>query len=107
MIKSINRAEIAQAVHAYAYRLHRDFPEITRIIWFGSWVHGHPSPGSDVDLCLVISHTDLPSRDRASHYLPVGFPVGVDLLVYTQEEFERLDQVSPGLKREILKGIEL
>jgi len=80
---------------------------IIRIIWFGSWVNGYPSPGSDVDLCLIIPRSDQPARDRISAYLPVGFPVGSDLFVYTEAEFEGLGRLSPGWQQEILKGIDL
>jgi len=107
VIKSIDRELITRAVHSFADELRRNYPEIICIVWFGSWLHGHPSPGSDVDLCLILSHTDLPPRDRASHYLPVGFPVGLDLLVYTTQEFDRLGRESPGMKREILRGTDL
>lgn len=107
VIKSIDRNKIYREVNKYAQRIRLDHPEISRAIWFGSWIHGHPIPGSDVDLCLILSHSDLPSRDRISKYLPAGFPVGLDLLVYTQQEFDRLEEFSPGLKHEILKGINL
>jgi uncharacterized protein len=107
VIKSSNRSKISQAVEGLVSELRQNFPEIKRLIWFGSWVNGHPSRGSDVDLCLVVFHSDQPARDRASKYLPVGFPVGIDLVVYTEAEFDRLDQVSPRWKQEIMKGKEL
>ena len=107
IIRSIDRIEITKAVQAYAGWLRKEFPEINRLFWFGSWVHGYPSPGSDVDLCLIVAASNIPMRDRISPYLPVGFPVGIDLCVYTLNEFEELGDVAPGWKREILKGIEL
>ncbi|KPK01876.1 MAG: DNA polymerase III subunit beta [Anaerolineae bacterium SG8_19] len=82
IIKSIDRELIKQAVESFVARLREDHPEVERVIWFGSWVTGLPAPGSDVDLCLILSSSDKPPRDRISDYLPVGFPVGVDLFVY-------------------------
>jgi uncharacterized protein len=107
VFKSIDRARIQDAVAEYARRLREAHPEILRIIWFGSWVTGLPTPGSDVDLCLVVSASDKPVRERVSDYLPPGFPVGVDLLVYTTEEFNQLRKTSPGWYRAILSGKEL
>ena len=104
VIKSTDRESISQAVRSYAAQLRREHTEIERIIWFGSWVTGLPSPGSDVDLCLILSKSDNPPRDRISDYLPLGFPVGVDLFAYTHEEYERL---SPGWKKAISSGINL
>ena len=104
VIKSTNRAEIELAVKNTIDDLRKDHPEILRVFWFGSWVNGIPTPGSDVDLCLIVAESSLPRWERAASYLPVGFPVGLDLLVFTPEEFER---VSEGLKREILRGREM
>jgi predicted nucleotidyltransferase len=106
VIKSIDRELINKAVHSFAAQLRQEHPEIERIIWFGSWVSGLPTPGSDVDLCLVITSTEKPFRDRISDYLPVGFPVGVDLFIYTRSEFEQLPISSPGWYKEIAKGFD-
>ncbi|MGQ9876635.1 MAG: nucleotidyltransferase domain-containing protein [Chloroflexus sp.] len=106
-IKSIDRARIEQAVEQYVARLRLEHPEIERVIWFGSWVNGLPSPGSDVALCLIVSATDKPQRERVADFLPVGFPVGIDLFVYTREEFVRLQEVHPGWHASIIAGREL
>ena len=107
VIKSANKAQIAQAVGDYVARLRAAHPEIERAIWFGSWVNGIPAPGSDVDLCLVVSVSDQPLRERAGAYLPVGFPVGLDLFVYTQAELEHLRDTSPGWYGAIIAGREV
>ena len=107
VIKSIDREQIKQAVEAYVARLRQSHPEIEKVIWFGSWVSGFPTPGSDVDLCLIISASDKPRRERLPDYLPVGFPVGIDLFVYTQDEFDRLRLESPGWHQAISSGIEI
>ena len=107
VIKSVDKDQIRDAVAAFGKGLREEHPEILSITWFGSWVTGLPAPGSDVDLCLIVSSCDKPARDRISNYLPLGFPTGIDLLVYTQEEFERLREISPGLYQAILSGVEV
>ena len=107
VIKSIDKDQIRDAVTAYALQLREKHSEIRQVIWFGSWVTGLPSPGSDVDLCLVVSSSDKSPRDRISDYLPLGFPVGIDLVVYRQDEFERLKESSPGWHAAITSGIEI
>jgi predicted nucleotidyltransferase len=107
VIRSIDRERINRAVADHVAHLCRQHPEIERAIWFGSWVNGEPTPGSDVDLCLVLSSSEKSRRERFVDYLPVGFPVGVDLFAYTRSEFERLSQSSPGLYRPILAGREI
>ncbi|MEW6716770.1 MAG: nucleotidyltransferase domain-containing protein [Chloroflexota bacterium] len=107
VIRSANKEHISQAVESYVSDLCAHHPEIERVFWFGSWVTGIPTPGSDVDLCIVVTSSHLPVRDRMVNYLPIRFPVGIDLFVYTREEFDRLDEVSPGWKKVILAGVEL
>ncbi|PWH11965.1 MAG: nucleotidyltransferase domain-containing protein [Anaerolineae bacterium] len=61
-----------------------------KIILFGSYAYGNPTPDSDVDL-LVVWDTDLPPRQRVqvvSRLLyPRSFPV--DILVKTPEELQQ------------------
>jgi predicted nucleotidyltransferase len=75
--------------------LFQHFPEISAIYWFGSWVTGIPTPGSDVDLCLVLNNADTAIRDRIPKYLPNGFPVGLDIFPYTEGELKQLATERP------------
>jgi predicted nucleotidyltransferase len=106
-IRSIDRDRIRQAVASLAAQIRKQHPEVERVIWFGSWVIGLPSPGSDVDLCLVLSSSDKPPRDRIPDYLPLGFPVGIDLFAYTIDEFVQLRHSSPGWFEAIHSGVEI
>ncbi|MCY4025949.1 MAG: nucleotidyltransferase domain-containing protein [Acidobacteria bacterium] len=58
---------------------------------FGSYARGTARAGSDIDL-IVVAPTDRPFVERFRDYLPAiaNADVGVDLLVYTPEEFARL-----------------
>lgn len=105
--RSIDRKKIRKKVLDYADRLRKEHPEVERVIWFGSWVNGLPSPRSDVDICLVLSSSHMSPRDRIPEYLPLGFPTGIDLFAYTQEEFERLQSSSPGWYQTITSGEEI
>ncbi|WP_028458877.1 nucleotidyltransferase domain-containing protein [Chloroflexus sp. Y-396-1] len=107
VIRSIDRASIEQAVACYAARLRAEHAEIERIIWFGSWVNGIPTPKSAVDLCVIVASTDKAFHERAVDFLPVGFPVGIDLFVYTPEEFERLRKEHPSWYESIQSGREV
>lgn len=78
-----------------------------RILWFGSRVSGTPSPGSDVDVCLLLADSEKPFRERIPDYLPFGFPVGMDVFPYTLAEFERLPRERPSWFRAIISGVQL
>ena len=107
VIKLNNQEQVAQAVSAYVTWLRAEHPEVERVIWFGSRVNGLPSPGSDVDLCIVIKSSNKSRRDRMPDYLPVGFPVGVDLFIYTVAEFTILKESSPSWYGVIIAGREM
>ncbi len=107
VVKSADRAGVTRAVTAYVARLRAEHPEVERVIWFGSWVNGLPRPGSDVDLCLILSSSEKLLRERLPDYLPVGFPVGIDLFPYTRTEFDRLAQESSAWHAAIMTGRDL
>jgi predicted nucleotidyltransferase len=104
VIKSANPDLIRKAVPALAQSLREKYPEIRSIIWFGSWVNGIPVPGSDVDLCLILSQSELRPRERIPRYLPSGFPVGLDLFPYTEAEFAALAEHNSSWYRCIMTG---
>ncbi|KAF0219813.1 MAG: DNA polymerase subunit [Geobacteraceae bacterium] len=82
LISSETIAEIAEAIA-------RSFsPE--RIILFGSYADGHPTPDSDLDL-LVVMNTPLPRQRRAVplQLLFKPMPCPLDILVYTPEEVRK------------------
>ena len=58
---------------------------------FGSHARGTAGAYSDIDV-IVVAPTERPFVDRFRDYLPAiaNAGVGVDLLVYTPEEFARL-----------------
>lgn len=72
-----------------------------RIILFGSHAYGQPTTDSDLDLLIVVPHSERPAYRRAQEaYACVG-AVGMakDLIVLTEEEFERQAQVLTSLAR--------
>jgi predicted nucleotidyltransferase len=63
---------------------------VVRAILFGSFARGTADMGSDVDLVLI-EPTSRPFVERGLAHLPLfRLGVGIDLFVYTPEEFEHL-----------------
>lgn len=60
-----------------------------KIILFGSWAWGEPTPDSDADL-LVIKYSSKPRPQRENDLNEILFPrdIPLDALVYTPEEVE-------------------
>ena len=98
---------IGTAVRDHARALRAAHPEIRSIRWFGSWVRGDASVGSDVDLCIIVERSHAPRRERVTEFLPRVFPVGIDLFIYTQAEFDALHTDYPSMRKAIDSGIEV
>jgi predicted nucleotidyltransferase len=81
----IETNKINEIVNRIANRFDPD-----KIILFGSYASGNATNSSDLDL-LVIKDADLPRHQRsfAIHKALIGSMVPMDILVYTQKEFEQ------------------
>ena len=80
--------------------------QVRRAVLFGSFARGDADFASDVDL-LLIQPTSLPFVERGlAHRALFGLGVGLDLLVYTPEEYERLrDESNPLIARVEREGV--
>lgn len=79
-----------------------------KIYLFGSYAKGIPTKDSDLDF-LIIEETDLPKHKRA---LPlyslektkkIGYPIGIDFIIYTPEKFERMKKELNSIAGEVLR----
>ena len=91
-------------IQALADRIAKAFkPE--RIILFGSYPSGDPSPDSDVDLLVVLPHREKGWRVATQIRQSVGSPFAMDLLVRTPEQvLERLALGDPFVKEIVERG---
>lgn len=90
-IKSVDKEQLRRSVDAYAARVFACHPEVEEIVVFGSFAKGNYAPGSDIDIFILISHSDESVRDRIPDFMPDGpFPVGVDVFPYTRREVSNL-----------------
>lgn len=106
-IRYFDRQGVDRAIHRFAKEL-KARPEVERVIVFGSFVRGESVPGSDIDILLVLTESNVPFLERIPKYMPSQFPVGIDIFPYTNEEIERM--ISQGnffLKRALAEGVEI
>ena len=77
---------------------------VEKVILTGDMITGDFSPESRIDL-IVVHDTDRPFGRRADFfYYHFGSGVEVETLVYTPEEFERLQDELPALRNACQKG---
>ncbi len=79
VIKSVDEGEVRRRMDEHGVHLLASRPEVEEIIVFGSFENGSWSPGSDLDLFVVLARSSQPVWDRISSLMPRRFPVGVDL----------------------------
>lgn len=88
------------------YAVERIVEEIkpNKVVLFGSYAYGMPTPDSNVDL-LIVLETDAPGKERSwavsRLLLPRPFPV--DILVKTPQEVEQALAKGDFFMREILE----
>jgi len=74
-----------------------------QIILFGSYAWGTPDKNSDLDLLVVIAHSDLSPSARASkvHVALSNFSFPTDIVVKTLGEYEKYKSVPASLEHRI------
>ena len=82
------------AVREWARYVAGGSSQVVRIGYFGPYARGNWGVGSDVDLVVIVESPDLPFESRATVWDATRLPVPADVLVYTEEEWERLTAVS-------------
>lgn len=82
----ITQEQIDQLVHKIVASYQ---PE--KVILIGSYAAGNQNENSDLDL-LIVKNTPLPAHKRASEIsgLLKGILFPIDVLIYTQSEFEQM-----------------
>lgn len=89
-----NAATVDQAVRAWARGLAAEHTEILKVGYYGSYARGDWGVGSDVDLLVILSDSAEPFERRGIQLGPSGLPVPSDLLMYTTDEWARLETES-------------
>lgn len=88
---SLDRTGIRKALDRLIEERYRPDPNVAAVYLFGSFARGNAVPGSDLDLLVVLRDDPRPPRERIVDYLPERFPVGVDVVPWTEAELnERL-----------------
>lgn len=85
--------EVIASLRRWADQTSRTHPEITRVGYLGSYARGNWGVGSDLDVVVVVRSSDKPFIERSAAFDTNSLPVPVDLLVYTEDEFEHLSGV--------------
>lgn len=93
------RRKLAQ-IAAYCRVLVRDFRPL-KIILFGSYAYGRPTPESDVDLLVIMPHRSGPLRQSVAIRQRSSAPFPLDLLVWTPAYARKRQSWNDSFTREV------
>lgn len=85
-----DRHQVVQALAGWTVREALRHAGLLRLGYFGSYARGDYGVGSDLDLVAVIEDSSEPFSRRALGWDLSSLPVPAELLVYTQDEWGRL-----------------
>jgi len=83
---------VDQAIRGWANAAAQSREEVRRIGYFGSYARGDWGVGSDLDVIILVESSQRPFERRAAAWDISEFPVPVDVLVYTEKEWQSLVQ---------------
>ena len=93
VLKWPDKIRVAGAVADWAREQRHLHPELVRLGYFGSYARGDWGVGSDLDLIAIVTNSKASFEERSLGWNLEQLPVPADMLVYTQEEWHRLQQV--------------
>jgi hypothetical protein len=67
-------------------------PELLRLGYFGSYARGDAGVGSDLDLVAIVDRAAEAFERRPLTWNLNGLPVPTELIVYTRQEWDRLQK---------------
>ena len=82
------REEVHRALTIWATALAEGQENVSAVGYFGSYAKGDHGVGSDLDLVVLLTHSDKPPERRALRWPLEALPVGADVLAYTLEEWQ-------------------
>ena len=88
-------------IKAYALAVAQQFKP-QRIILFGSYAYGKPTPDSDVDLLVIMRHNKRNPEQATEICMKVDPPFPLDLLVRTPERVAERIELGDFFMREIV-----
>ena len=90
VLKWPNAKTVDCAVHSWAKKIVQHREGVQRIGYFGSYARGDWGVGSDLDLIIVVTDSQLSFTTRRVNWGATELPVPADILVYTEHEWRSL-----------------
>ena len=78
---------------------------LERLGYFGSYARGDAGVGSDLDLVAIIEQSSEPFEKRSLTWNLNALPVPAELIVYTRQEWDRLQKQGSKFERMLTEQV--
>ncbi|MCX6674595.1 MAG: nucleotidyltransferase domain-containing protein [Methanothrix sp.] len=94
VLKWPDQATVDRSVRRWGELVSRQHKGILKIGYFGSYSRGDWGVGSDLDIIVIVKESPHPIERRAVFWDTSDIPVPVDLLIYTEREWNCIPEES-------------
>jgi len=100
-----DHTQVDVAVRAWVVEMARQHPQLLRAAYFGSYARGDWGVGSDLDLIVVVQEAPQRFERRSLAWDLSSLPVPAELLVYTEQEWQRLQEEGGRFARTLAREV--
>ena len=90
VLKWPDQSNVDRTARSWAAKEAGRHPELLRLGYFGSYARGDAGVGSDLDLIAIVDRSAEPFERRSITWELNTLPVPAELIVYTRQEWKRL-----------------
>lgn len=96
-----DQTQVDAAARTWAAEMLWQHPEVVQLGYFGSYARGDWGVGSDLDMIVLITHSDVPFTQRPLAWNLLNLPVPAEIMIYTLAEWQQLQAEDRRLARVI------
>jgi len=105
VLKWADHKKIEEELKNWINNVVREKRGIIKIGYFGSYARGDYGVGSDLDLIIILESSSLPFEKRGIDWDTTKFSVPVDLLIYTIDEWKKLEEENSSFYKKVSREI--
>ncbi|PMQ01783.1 MAG: hypothetical protein CBR30_03690 [Dictyoglomus sp. NZ13-RE01] len=105
VLKWADHKKIEEELKNWINNVVREKRGIIKIGYFGSYARGDYGVGSDLDLIIILESSSLPFEKRGIDWDTTKFSVPVDLLIYTIDEWKKLEEENSPFYKKVSREI--
>ncbi|SHG39480.1 Nucleotidyltransferase domain-containing protein [Thermosyntropha lipolytica DSM 11003] len=105
VLKWPHKEAVISSLLLWVEKIVKENKNIVKIGYFGSYARGDWGVGSDLDVIIILKKSATPWSKRSAAWNTNHIPVPVDLLIYTEEEYEKMKNFSPRFYKIMAKEV--